>query len=192
MFIVVQFIIGKNWNSSKCPLIEKYIHQIQYNSEIAQVRTRVISTGYASIMLLHRELGTTTLYRRTKTQELMLNNLAINSLWPHGLYRPWNSPGQDTKAGSCPFLQGIFPNPEIEPRSPALQADSSSAELPGKPWQSTEPDNMNSNPSSDLRVTLGELVTSMILGFIIYEMWMILIYPLCRVLIRIKWDNACI
>ena len=23
-----------------------------------------------------------------------------------------------------PFLQGIFPNPEVEPRSPALQADS--------------------------------------------------------------------
>ena len=32
-----------------------------------------------------------------------------DSLWPHGLYRPWNSPGQDTEMGSLSLLQGIFP-----------------------------------------------------------------------------------
>ena len=32
-----------------------------------------------------------------------------NSLWPHGLYSPWNSPGQNTGVGSLPLLQGIFP-----------------------------------------------------------------------------------
>ena len=32
-----------------------------------------------------------------------------NSLQPHGLYSPWNSPGQDTGVGSLSFLQGIFP-----------------------------------------------------------------------------------
>ena len=86
-----------------------------------------------------------------------------DSLRPHGLYSPWNSPGQNTGAGSLSLLQGIFPiqglnpglphcrwilyqlrhkgsqrilewvvypfssdlpNPEIEPGSPALQADS--------------------------------------------------------------------
>ena len=46
---------------------------------------------------------------------------------------PWNSPGQNEGVGSCSFLQGIFPNPGIEPRSPALQADSLPAEPPGKP-----------------------------------------------------------
>ena len=30
-------------------------------------------------------------------------------LWPHGLYSPWNSPGQNTGVGSLSFLQGIFP-----------------------------------------------------------------------------------
>ena len=30
-------------------------------------------------------------------------------LWPHGLYSPWNSPGQNTGVGSCSLLQGIFP-----------------------------------------------------------------------------------
>ena len=45
------------------------------------------------------------------------------SLQPHGLYSPWNSPGQNTGVGSLSLLQGIFqiqgPNPG---RSPILQA----------------------------------------------------------------------
>ena len=28
---------------------------------------------------------------------------------PHGLYSPWNSPGQNTAMGSLSLLQGIFP-----------------------------------------------------------------------------------
>ena len=32
-----------------------------------------------------------------------------DSLWPHGLYSPWNSPGQNTRVGSLSLLQGIFP-----------------------------------------------------------------------------------
>ena len=31
-----------------------------------------------------------------------------NSLGPHGLYSPWNSPGQNTGVGSLSLLQGIF------------------------------------------------------------------------------------
>ena len=32
-----------------------------------------------------------------------------DSLQPYGLYSPWNSPGQNTRVGSCSLLQGIFP-----------------------------------------------------------------------------------
>ena len=32
-----------------------------------------------------------------------------NSLWPHGLYSPKNSLGQNTGVGSLSLLQGIFP-----------------------------------------------------------------------------------
>ena len=56
-----------------------------------------------------------------------------NSLWPHGLYSPQNSPGQNTGVGNLSLLQGIIPNAEIEPRSPALQANSLPAEPQGKP-----------------------------------------------------------
>ena len=55
-----------------------------------------------------------------------------DSLPPHGLYSPWNSPGQNTGVDSCSLFQGIFPNPGIKPRSPALQADSLPSEPPGE------------------------------------------------------------
>ena len=59
-----------------------------------------------------------------------------DSLWPHGLYGPWNSPGQNIGVGSLSLLQGNLHNPGIEPRSPALQADSLPAEPQGKPKNS--------------------------------------------------------
>ena len=36
-------------------------------------------------------------------------SVVFNFLWPHGLYSPWNSPGQNTGVGSLSLLQGIFP-----------------------------------------------------------------------------------
>ena len=32
--------------------------------------------------------------------------------YPHGLYSPWNSPGQNAGVGSLSLLQGIFPTQE--------------------------------------------------------------------------------
>ena len=54
-----------------------------------------------------------------------------DSLWSHGLYPPWDSPGQNTEVGSH-SLQDL-PNAGIEPRSPMLQADSLPAEPQRKP-----------------------------------------------------------
>ena len=51
-----------------------------------------------------------------------------DSLWPHGVYSPWNSSVQNTGVGSLSLLQGIF-----EPRSPTLQAESLPAKPQGKP-----------------------------------------------------------
>ena len=42
-------------------------------------------------------------------------SVMYNSLWPHGLYSPWNSPGQDTGVGSLSLLQGIFPTQGLNP-----------------------------------------------------------------------------
>ena len=35
--------------------------------------------------------------------------VASDSLQPHGLYSPWNSPGHKTGVGSFSLLQGVFP-----------------------------------------------------------------------------------
>ena len=41
-----------------------------------------------------------------------------DSLEPHGLYSPWNSPGQNTGVGSLSFLRGIFPTQGSKPGLP--------------------------------------------------------------------------
>ena len=55
-----------------------------------------------------------------------------SSLRPHGLYSPWNTPGQNTGMGSHLFSRDL-PNPGIKLRSPTLQSDSLPVESPGKP-----------------------------------------------------------
>ena len=56
-----------------------------------------------------------------------------DSLRPHGLYSLWNSPDQNPGVGEVFPSPGDLPNPGIEPRSPALPADSLPAEPRGKP-----------------------------------------------------------
>ena len=41
-----------------------------------------------------------------------------DSLWPHGLHSPWNSPGQNTGVGSLSPLQGVFPTQGLNPGLP--------------------------------------------------------------------------
>ena len=43
------------------------------------------------------------------------HSLLSNSLGPHGLYSPWNSPGQNTGVGSLSLLQGIVPTQGSNP-----------------------------------------------------------------------------
>ena len=39
-------------------------------------------------------------------------------LQPHGLYSPWNSPGQNTWVGNLSLLQGVFPTQGLDPGLP--------------------------------------------------------------------------
>ena len=41
------------------------------------------------------------------------HSVVPDSLRPHGLYSPWNSPGQNTRVGSLSLLQGIFPTQKL-------------------------------------------------------------------------------
>ena len=46
------------------------------------------------------------------------HSVMSDSLQPHGLYRPRNSPGQNTGVGSLSLLQGIFPAQGLNPGLP--------------------------------------------------------------------------
>ena len=41
-----------------------------------------------------------------------------HSLRPHGLYSLWNSPGQNTRVGSCSLLEGVLPTQGLDPGLP--------------------------------------------------------------------------
>ena len=43
------------------------------------------------------------------------HSVMSHCLWPHGLFSPWNSPGQSTGVGSLSLLQGIFPTQGLNP-----------------------------------------------------------------------------
>ena len=47
-----------------------------------------------------------------------MHSVLSDSLQPHALYSPWNSPGQNTGVGSCSLLQGIFPTQGLNPGLP--------------------------------------------------------------------------
>ena len=44
--------------------------------------------------------------------------VVFDPLWPHGLYSPCNSPGQNTGVGRLSLLQGIFPTQGSNPGLP--------------------------------------------------------------------------
>ena len=46
------------------------------------------------------------------------HSVMSDSSWPHGLYSPWNSLGQNTGVGSLFLLQGIFPTQGSNPGLP--------------------------------------------------------------------------
>ena len=45
-------------------------------------------------------------------------SVVSDSLWPPGLYSPWNSPGQNTRVVNCSLHQGIFPTQGSNPGLP--------------------------------------------------------------------------
>ena len=42
-------------------------------------------------------------------------SVVSDSLWPRGLYSPWNSPSQNTGVGGLSLLQGTFPTQKSNP-----------------------------------------------------------------------------
>ena len=54
----------------------------------------------------------------TREAQSESHSVMSDSLQPHGLYSPWNSPGQNTGVGSLSLFQGIFPTQGLKPGLP--------------------------------------------------------------------------
>ena len=59
-------------------------------------------------------------------------SIVSHSLQPHGLYSPWNSPGQKTGVGSLSLLQGIFPTQGLNPGLPHCRHPGKFPKVPGR------------------------------------------------------------
>ena len=64
------------------------------------------------------------------------HSVLCNSLRPHGLYKSVDISRSELWSGKLFPSPGYIPNPGIEPRSPALQADFLPTEPRGQPWES--------------------------------------------------------
>ena len=62
------------------------------------------------------------MYSYSESESEMCSVLS-DSLRPHGIYSPWNSPGQNTGVDGLFPSPGDLPNPGIKPGSPELQVD---------------------------------------------------------------------
>ena len=60
-------------------------------------------------------------------------SVVSDSLWPHGLYSPWNSPGQNTGVGKPFPSPEDLPNPGIEPRDRTQVSCIAGGSLPAEP-----------------------------------------------------------
>ena len=60
-------------------------------------------------MLIERESPSQKALSHKTNKQSASRSVVPDSLWPHGLYSPWNSPGQNTGVSSLSLLQGIFP-----------------------------------------------------------------------------------
>ena len=74
-----------------------------------------------------------------KESESESHSVLSSSLWPHGLYSPWNSPGQNNGVGSLSLLQGIVPTQGSNLGLPHCRWILYQLSHQGSPYQMTTP-----------------------------------------------------
>ena len=78
--------------------------------------------GQGIEMLFHVEYRSQCMWKcrlpKSESSSSESHSVMSDSLQPHGLYSPWNSPGQNTGEGSLSLLQGIFPTQGSNPGLP--------------------------------------------------------------------------
>ena len=92
---------------------------VPFSRESSQHRDETHSHLHYSVPPLeskcHPDTSSKTHSLKSETER---HSVLSDSLRPHGLYSPWNSPGQNTGMGSLSLLQGIFPTQGSNPGLP--------------------------------------------------------------------------
>ena len=70
------------------------------------------------LLLFNWELSCVSYTDFFEGSESEIRSVVSDSLWPHGLFSPRNSPGQNTGVGSLSLLQGIFLTQGLNPGFP--------------------------------------------------------------------------
>ena len=86
--------------------------KIRLREICSRIQQQLRSTYYLSGAVL--SAGESAMSRECSESHSVMSN----SLQPHGLHSPWNSPGQNAGVGSLSLLQGIFPNQGSNPGLP--------------------------------------------------------------------------
>ena len=119
---------------------EQEIHLV-----VAPQTTEVMATvHYRGLIKMGKALHFTIRYFERERDHMHITFIAVsereshsvmaNSLRPHGLYSPWNSPGQNTGGGSLSLLQGIFPTQGSKPGPPHCRSILYQLSPKGKPF----------------------------------------------------------
>ena len=91
--------LNRNWSDPKC------------DGEI-QTHTQTHTHMHSGKQMQSQKVENPGVYRSEWSES---HSVVSNSLWPHGLYSPWNSPGQNTGVGRHSLLHGIFPTQGSNP-----------------------------------------------------------------------------
>ena len=88
---------------------------VSYTHDLFPGTPRHYSFSSFLFHISHVHIDTTAfgLFRLKKWSES--HSVVSDSLQPHGVYSPWNSPGQNSGVGSRSLLQGIFPIQGLNP-----------------------------------------------------------------------------
>ena len=92
-------------------LLQSKLEHLTLNNKLEGWKTKGWHREAPFLFLFHPRLirkgqEKSTLWLESESES---HSVVSNSLRPHGLYSPWNSPGKNTGVGTLSLLQGIFP-----------------------------------------------------------------------------------
>ena len=97
-------VVMCNWYSCYLRIQLKWYSLQIMNQTFSSPSQGIVIVRYS---LLQQKYGMR--FCHVNSSESESHSIVSDSLWSHGLYGPWDSPGQNTEVGSRSLLQGIFP-----------------------------------------------------------------------------------